>query len=232
VWPDVGVGPDRVTRIQDVAQLFPRWTNKLPLMLAAGLPVGLAAVVAAVTYWFSPWYTDVGYQPEQPVAFSHALHAGEMGMDCRYCHNTVEAAAHAAVPPTATCMNCHAVVQSDSPALHPIRESYADNTAVEWVRVHMLPDYAYFDHSVHVAAGVGCASCHGRIDQMEVVHQSQPLSMGWCMDCHRNPEDALRPRDEVTNMAWDVTTSDYNPHEDPDRTRDVNPPMHCGGCHR
>jgi len=215
-----------------VAQLFPRWTNKLPLMLAAALPLGAAAVIAGVFYWFSPSYTDVGYQPEQPVPFSHKLHAGEMGMDCRYCHNTVEQAAHAAVPPTSTCMNCHAVVQADAPSLHPIRESYEEGTAVEWVRVHMLPDYAYFDHSVHVSAGVGCASCHGRIDQMEVVHQSQPLSMGWCIDCHREPEDNLRPRDEVTNMAWDVTTADYNPHEDPTRNRDVNPPLHCGGCHR
>ena len=212
-----------------MAQIFPRWTNHVPIALAAGAPLGLVAVVFVVWYWFSPKFTDVGYQPEQPVAFSHKLHAGDMGMDCRYCHNTVERASHAAVPPTATCMNCHATVQPDSPRLAPVRESAETGEPVEWVRVHMLPDYAYFDHSVHVAGGVGCVSCHGRIDQMPVVTQREPLSMSWCLDCHRDPAANLRPRSEVTNMAWDEP---YDPQEDPHRTREVNPPLHCGGCHR
>jgi hypothetical protein len=195
-----------------VAQIFPRWTNQIPYAL--------------------PKFTDVGYAPLQPVPFSHQLHAGQLGMDCRYCHNTVEGAAHAAVPPSETCMNCHTTVRPESVALAPIRESVDTGAAVPWVRVHMLPDYAYFDHSVHVAAGVGCASCHGRIDTMEVVQQAQPLSMSWCLDCHRDPAPNLRPRDHVTDMTWDTATADYDPHSDPHRTRDVNPPLHCSGCHR
>ena len=215
-----------------MAQIFPRWTNKVPLAVAAGAPLVLGFVVFAVWYWFSPKFLDVGYMPEQPVPFSHRLHAGELDMDCRYCHNTVEEAAHAAIPPTETCMNCHANVATDSVALRPVRESFATGEPIEWVRVHMLPDYAYFDHSVHVAAGVGCSSCHGRIDQMDIVMQEEPLSMAWCMQCHRNPEPNLRPHDEVFNMEWDTETADYDPYADPERTREVNPPLHCGGCHR
>lgn len=215
-----------------VAQLFPRWTNHLPLAIAAGLPLVGLVLVAAVWYWFSPRFTDVGYEPVQPVPFSHKLHAGDMGMDCRYCHNTVEQAAHAAVPPTATCMNCHTNVGGEVNALETVRAAYETGEPLEWVRVHMLPDYAYFDHSVHVAAGVGCASCHGRIDQMPVVRQQEPLSMGWCLDCHRNPEPNLRPRSEVTNMAYDPAAAGYDPAEDPERSREMVPPQHCGGCHR
>ena len=216
-----------------MAVLFPRWSNYVPLVLAAGAPLVLGTVVFAFSYWGSPEYTDVGYAPEQPVPFSHQLHAGQLGMDCRYCHNTVEGAAHAAVPPAATCMNCHGVIKTDDPHLAPIRESYDADKPVEWVRVHMLPDYAYFDHSVHVAAGVGCESCHGRIDQMEIVAQDQALSMGWCLDCHRNPEPNLRPVDEVTTMGWDA--DDYLASEDeahPINTRGLAPPEHCSGCHR
>jgi hypothetical protein len=190
-------------------------------------------LVAGIWYYFSPKFTDVGYQPEQPVAFSHKLHAGDMGMDCRYCHNTVERAAHAAVPPQQTCMNCHVNVQAESPRLTLVRDTYESGEAIEWVRVHMLPDYSYFNHSVHLSAGVGCASCHGRIDQMEIVYQAQPLSMGWCLDCHRNPDSNLRPLDEVTNMAWSAEdAAGYDPHSDPERSRGINAPQHCSGCHR
>lgn len=202
------------------------------MIIAVGVPVVVTALSLSVWYWFSPKFTDVGYAPEQPVAFSHQLHAGEMGMDCRYCHTTVEVAAHAAVPPTQTCMNCHVAVQPESPALAPVRAAYATGDAIEWVKVHMLPDYAYFNHSVHVAAGVGCVSCHGRIDQMPIVAQQEPLSMGWCLDCHREPDANLRPVEEVTNMAYDVMAAGYNPHTDPSRARDPQPPLHCSGCHR
>lgn len=215
-----------------MAQLFPRWTNHVPIAVALALPAAGIAVVFAIWYWFSPKFTDVGYQPVQPVAFSHQLHAGQMGMDCRYCHNTVERSFHAAVPPTATCMNCHASVVPDSPLVAPVRESASTGEPIEWVRVHMLPDYAYFDHSAHVGAGVGCNDCHGRIDQMPIVRQAQPLSMSWCLDCHRNATENLRPRDQITNMAWDTATAEYDPHSDPTRTRTVDPPQHCGGCHR
>jgi hypothetical protein len=216
----------------DVPQIFPRWTNNIPL--AAGLlaPIIGIGLILSVWYWFSPQYTDVGYRPKQPVPYSHKLHAGDMGIDCRYCHNTVERAAHAAIPPTSTCMNCHKQVKTTSARLELVRESYETGKPVEWVRVHQLPDYAYFNHSAHVAAGVGCASCHGRVDRMVVVEMDQPLSMGWCLDCHRNPEPNLRPLDQVTNMSWDPAKEEYDPKRDPERKRQVNPPQHCSGCHR
>lgn len=218
--------------------IFPRWTNNIPIVAGLLAPLAGAGLIFSVWYWFSPLYTDVGYRPEQPVAYSHKLHAGELGIDCRYCHNTVERAAMAAIPPTATCMNCHQLVKSTLPGapkaarLEKVRESLETGMPIEWVRVHQLPDYAYFDHSPHVAAGVGCARCHGRIDQMVVVEMDQPLSMGWCLDCHRDPRPNLRPLDQVTNMTWDVEAAQYDPDRDPARKRKVNPPTHCSGCHR
>ena len=215
-----------------MAVIFPRWTNLLPVMLAGGALVAAPAAVFGVWYWFSPKFTDVGYQPDQPVPFSHAMHAGNLGMDCRYCHSTVERSAYAAIPPTQTCMNCHQLVKADSPFLEPVRESWKTGRPVQWQRVHILPDYAFFNHSVHVAAGVGCVSCHGRIDQMEKVTQDQPLSMSWCLSCHRNPEPFLRPVAEVTNMEWDAKAAKYLASADPARKRQPQPPEHCSGCHR
>ena len=211
---------------------FPAWTNRLvPLaVLAAGAVATYFGVVAyAATL---PSTLSIGYAPDQPVPFSHKLHAGEMGLDCRYCHNTVERAAHAAIPPTQTCMNCHSQVKKDSPKLSAVRRSWEKDEPIPWVHVHQLPDYAFFDHRPHVAAGVGCASCHGRIDQMTVVQMDQPLSMSWCLDCHRNPSEHLRPLDQVTNMEWDPRVEPYEATEDPERTRQPNPPVHCSGCHR
>ncbi|MCA9705213.1 MAG: cytochrome c3 family protein [Myxococcales bacterium] len=212
--------------------IFPRWTNNIPIAIGLLAPLVGAGLIFAVWYWFSPKYTDVGYRPEQPVPYSHKLHAGDMGIDCRYCHNTVERAAHAAIPPTATCMNCHEQVKTESLRLRKVRESYQTGEPIPWIRVHQLPDYAYFDHSAHVGAGVGCASCHGRVDKMVVVEMRQPLSMGWCLDCHRNPTPNLRPLDQVTNMDWTPEAEAYDPSRDPDRKRQVNPPLHCSGCHR
>jgi len=215
-----------------VSTIFPRWTNHLPTAFAVAVPVLAVAVVASVTYWFSPHFTDVGYQPEQPVAYSHELHAGQLGIDCRYCHNTVEYAGHAAVPPTETCLNCHNYVKTESEALSMVRESGETGESIPWVKIHQLPDYAYFNHSVHVSAGVGRVSCHGRIDQMVEVAMYEPLSMGWCLECHRNPEPHLRPVSEVTNMAYDPVAAGYDPDEDPNRTRELAPPENCSGCHR
>ena len=215
-------------------QIFPRSLNYLPLVAALGLAFGGAGLTFVVWYYFSPKYTDAGYRPHQPVPFSHKLHAGDMGMDCRYCHNTVERAAVAAIPPTQTCMNCHSLVKTDSPRLKLVRDSYETGEPIPWVRVHQAPDFVFFDHRPHLAAGVGCSSCHGRIDQMTIVEMAAPLSMGWCLDCHRDPEPALRPRDQITNMAWDPETDGkaYDAFKDPARKRDVNPPEHCSGCHR
>lgn len=218
-----------------MAVIFPRWTNRLPLLLAGIAPIVLGLVVTGVWYYLSPNFTDVGYRPQQPIAFSHKVHAGELGMDCRYCHNTVERGARAAIPPTATCMNCHAYVKTGSDEIKKIWASAENNTPIEWVRVHLLPDYAYFDHSVHLAAGIGCTSCHGRIDRMDVVQQDQPLSMGWCLNCHRNPSSHLRPRAEVTNMDYDPVAAGYVAGSDEERARrdfKLAPPEHCSGCHR
>jgi hypothetical protein len=215
-----------------VAVIFPRWTNRLPQMVAVAAPLAAGAVVFIVWYWFSPKFTDVGYAPVQPVPYSHKLHAGDLGIDCRYCHNTVESAPHAALPPTATCMNCHKTILPDSPRLELVRHSAETGAPIPWVRVNALPDYVFFDHSVHLAAGVGCVSCHGRVDQMKVVQVAAPLSMSWCLDCHRNPTPALRPRAEVTNLGWDPKVAGYDPKADPDRTRQPDPPTYCSGCHR
>jgi NAD-dependent SIR2 family protein deacetylase len=159
------------------------------------------------------------------VPYSHLLHAGQMGMDCRYCHANIERAAHAMIPPTQTCMNCHSLVRTNSARLEPVRESWASGRAIEWVKVHRLPDHAYFDHSVHLSAGVGCVECHGRVDRMEVVRQSQPLSMSWCLDCHRNPAPHIRPIDQITNMDPSLSGTAQPP-------RALNPPQTCSGCHR
>ena len=163
--------------------------------------------------------------------YSHKLHAGDMGMDCRYCHSTVEKAAFAAVPSTQTCMNCHAKVKTDSLALSKVRESWATGEPIPWIKVHNLPDYVYFDHSAHVAKGVGCVSCHGRVDQMNQIWQASSLQMGWCLDCHRHPEAHVRPRDKVFDLAWQ-----------PDdqaalgarlvREYDVHARTDCTTCHR
>jgi hypothetical protein len=204
--------------------------NLLPLATALGAPTLGGVLVAGVWYYGSPRYTDVGYRPVQPVPYSHALHAGELGLDCRYCHVSVETAAVANLPPTATCMNCHTLIKRDSQSLAPIRASQQNGKPMRWVRVHNVPDYAYFHHAVHVRAGVGCASCHGAIHRMEVVQQVEPLSMGWCLDCHRNPAPHLRPQDQVTNMDWQPS-KELPTHEEM-VARGIAPPVDCSGCHR
>ena len=200
-------------------------------MAVGGPIVGLLAV-SGVWYYGSPKYTDVGYRPEQPVPYSHELHVGELGLDCRYCHVSVEASPVANIPPTKTCMNCHRVVQRDSEKLALIRESDASGKPVRWVRVHNLPDYAFFNHAAHVNAGVGCQSCHGQIDKMEVVMQVEPLSMSWCLDCHRDPAPHLRPRAEVTNMDWFPPKDHAEFAQQAIAERSISPPIDCSGCHR
>lgn len=219
--------------------LFPQWIDRTRRLAGALLVIVPLYVVAVVYYGGSPQTTDVGYRPRQPVPFSHALHAGEMGLDCRYCHNTVERAADAAVPPTATCLNCLSQIALDSPKLVPVRQSYASadpedpaGKPIQWVRVHDLPNFVYFDHSAHVARGVSCVSCHGRVDTMEQIYQAKRLSMGWCLECHRNPEPHLRPQQFITDLDW-------TPDEDPlllgKRLREqnnINPSTDCSTCHR
>lgn len=227
-------------------QIFPKSLNYLPLVAALAVAAGGGVVTFVVVYYFSPSNTQVGYAPVQPVPFSHRLHAGQLGMDCRYCHANVERSHEAMVPPTQTCVGCHAppseanpsgLVRGTSARLEPVRESWRTGRPVEWVRVHNLPDHTYFDHSVHLAAGVGCVSCHGRIDRMEVVTQAEPLSMGWCLDCHRAPDEHLRPLDRITDMDWSLETVPPEERAEVDqvlaglRARAV-PPENCSGCHR
>ncbi len=215
-----------------MAQIFPRWTNKLPPLMALGAVLLLAAGTGFFWYYGSPKYTDVGYQPVQPIPYSHKLHAGDLGLDCRYCHNYVETSAYAGVPPTSTCMNCHQLVLPTSEKLEPLRESWRTGKPLAWVKVHKLPDYTYFDHSIHLNAGVGCATCHGNVAEMDVVRQVQPLSMGWCLDCHRNPNQYLRPKSEITNMTW-VPGPNQEEFAAAFRAENhIQPSDDCSLCHR
>jgi hypothetical protein len=215
-----------------MAQIFPAWTNKIPTLAAIATVFLGTSVIGAFWYYGSPEYSDVGYRPVQPVPYSHKLHAGDLGMDCRYCHTAVEHSAKANVPPTQTCMNCHKLVLPDSPKLLPVRESYATKVPIEWNKVHKLPDFVYFNHSIHLNAGVGCASCHGNVAEMDVVQQSKPLSMGWCLDCHRNPDQALRPSSEITNMKWTPPEDQAAFAARVKAEKHLNPPVDCSGCHR
>jgi hypothetical protein len=152
-------------------------------------------------YW-SPYTTYVNVPFDQPVPFSHKHHVGDDGIDCRYCHTTVETSAFAGLPSTETCMTCHSQLWKDAPTLAPVRASLATHKPLQWNRVHDLPDYVYFNHSIHVAKGIGCSSCHGRLDRMPLTQKTETLYMRWCLDCHRNPQDHVRPRDQIYNLAW------------------------------
>ena len=218
---------------------FPRWANYLfPTLLLVA--IGIFTYIPLLgTLAISPDTRAVGYQPEQPVPFSHALHAGKLQLDCRYCHSTVESAAFAAVPPTQTCLNCHAAIKSDSPKLAMVKKSFETGDPIRWIKVHDVPDFVYFNHSAHVNKGVACESCHGRIDQMEEVSQAKSLSMAWCLECHRAPEQNLRPREFVTAMGWDAKTATGKSQTDlgAELAQDYHvQPLHfmtsCSTCHR
>ncbi|RAP33918.1 cytochrome C [Candidatus Marinamargulisbacteria bacterium SCGC AG-439-L15] len=211
--------------------IFPKWANKLPLLILGILGGALVTTVFIIWYWFSPKHLNIGYQPDQPIPYSHKLHAGELGIDCRYCHNFVEDGSHANIPSTETCMNCHTQIKTDSPHIKKLKESYDSNTPIKWVKVHMLPDYAYFNHSRHVNSGIGCVSCHGRVDQMEIVHQTQSLSMEWCLDCHRAPEKHLRPKNKITQMDWKAKNQ-LALGKKLKKLYHVNPKEDCSTCHR
>ena len=215
-----------------MAQIFSKTANKAPLItLAAVLLAGVFGIFL-LYYLGSPRNTDVGYRPDQPVAYSHKLHAGDLAIDCRYCHWAVDRAAHANVPSTKTCMNCHEIIGTENDKLLPVRESWAMQIPIEWVRVHKTPDYAYFDHAAHVTRGVGCNSCHGNVANMIKVMQVEPHSMKWCLECHRNPDPHLRPVSQVTNMNW-VRPSDHAEFVAKwKQEKQIQPPVDCSGCHR
>jgi Cytochrome c7 and related cytochrome c len=185
-----------------MSAIFPKWTNRLPVIMITGIFLVGTAVTSGVWYYFTPKYTRVGYQPIQPVPFSHAIHAGQLGVDCRYCHTGVEKSWFSNIPAASTCMNCHNQVLKDDPRLALVRDSAQSGRPIPWVQIHKLPDFAYFNHSVHVNRGVSCVECHGRIDQMDEVYHAKPFSMSFCLECHRHPELKLRPPDKITDLAW------------------------------
>jgi hypothetical protein len=219
-----------------MAQIFHRSANTisqvslLSVLFLGGLVLTLTVAIAR-----TPYATGENVIHEQPVQFSHKHHVGDDGIDCRYCHTSVEASAVAGIPPTKTCMNCHSLLFADSPYLEPVRESYRTGKSIEWVKVHRLPDYVYFNHSIHVNKGVGCATCHGQVNQMPLVWQASPLLMEWCLNCHRNPEQYLRPQDQVFNMDWRAPANQLELGRRLSREyriRSVSELTSCSTCHR
>jgi hypothetical protein len=203
--------------------VFPKWSNYLREASAVIAVGGLVYATVLITAVFSPEMSAIGYAPEQPVAYSHAVHAGDLGIDCRYCHTSVE---------TATCMNCHSTIKTESEKLAVVRKSAETGEPIKWVRVHDLPDYAYFNHAGHIQSGVGCVSCHGRVDRMEVITQVKPLTMGWCLECHRNPDANLRPKEFVTDMEWVAEGDPAVLGAELRQKHDISPSTNCTTCHR
>lgn len=240
--------------------IFPKGIDNLKPVIAVTSLVTVVGIALIFNFFFTDAHLSVGYKPDQPIGFSHRLHAGEMKLDCRYCHSNVEKSPHATVPPSQVCMNCHSQVKKNSPKLEELHKRYQEmvtkdlsgikikvknpefKSPIPWIRIHNIPDYAYFDHSVHINANVGCVSCHDRIDQMPVVKQAEPLTMFWCLDCHRNYEDFVRPADvSVTDMAWKWTDKAAEKAFKEDiradkkkaaKDRKLNPPEECSACHR
>jgi hypothetical protein len=219
-----------------MAQLFHRGANNV-----AKASLVVAVVLAGVAFYAytqiarSSYLTNQGLERMQPVQFSHKHHVGDDGIDCRYCHTSVETAASAGIPPTQTCMNCHNQLYSDQDYLEPIRASYRENKPIEWQRVHDLPGYAYFNHSIHVAKGVGCSTCHGEIDNMPSVYQKNTLQMEWCLSCHRQPENFIRPKSEIYNMKWkdsNLTAEERTKLKTDYKIRSKQLLTSCSTCHR
>ena len=219
-----------------MAQLFHRSTNFISrVSLFGAILIAGLGLVAILGFARSPYLTNQRVVRSQPIQFSHKHHVGDDGIDCRYCHTGVETSAYAGIPPTKTCMNCHSVLFNNAGYLEPIRQSYRSDESIQWVKVHRLADYVYFNHSIHVNKGVGCSSCHGQINQMPLVFQASPLNMEWCLDCHRNKEMNLRPRTEIFNMDWKAPANqaavgkklaaDYN-------LRSTYELTNCSTCHR
>ena len=216
-----------------MSQIFHHSTNTLSKLSIFG-----ALFLAAGTLWLvleinrSPYVTQAGVAREQPVPFSHAHHVAGIGIDCRYCHTSVESSATAGIPPTKTCMNCHSQIWSNSPTLEPVRESFRSERSIEWVKVNDLPDFVYFNHSAHVNQGVGCTTCHGRVDRMPLMWQEASLTMEWCLDCHRQPERYLRPRDQVFNASYEPPADQLALGHALAQEYGIHTRTSCSTCHR
>jgi len=219
-----------------MAQIFHRSTNTISrVSLFSALFLAALALIVAAAVARSPYMTNENIAREQPVQFSHKHHVADDGIDCRYCHTSVETSAVAGIPPTKTCMNCHSLLFADSPYLEPVRESFRSDKSIEWVKVHRLADFVYFNHSIHVNKGIGCSTCHGQVNQMPLVWQASSLQMEWCLGCHRQPEQFLRPRTEVFNMDWQVPANQLELGKKLARDykiRSVELLTSCSTCHR
>jgi hypothetical protein len=216
-----------------MSQIFHPATNvfsKVSILGAAGI-LALAGALLNTMYR-SSWSTQVDVVRQQPVQFSHEHHVRGLGIDCRYCHTAVEESSFAGVPPTETCMNCHAQIWNDSPKLEPVRASFRTGKPLEWTRVHDVPDFVYFNHSIHVNKGVGCETCHGRVDKMPLTWRVQTLHMEWCLDCHRHPEKNVRPRDKVFQMGWNAGVGQASLGEKLVDEYQIKKLTNCTTCHR
>ena len=219
-----------------MAQIFNRGANNVAkISIVVAILLGGVAFFVYTQIARSSYLTGIYLEKQQPVQFSHKHHVGDDGIDCRYCHTSVETSYSAGIPPTQTCMNCHSQLWSDAPYLEPIRESYRTGKPMEWERVHDLPEFAYFNHSIHVAKGVGCSTCHGQIDNMPAVFQQNTLQMEWCLSCHREPEKYIRPKSEIYNMQWDgndLSTEERNQLKVDYKIRSKEMLTSCSTCHR
>ena len=212
--------------------LFPKWSDTALRIGGAALACGvLGLAVGPMIYMRTPYVTGQYFAADQPVQFDHRHHVQDDGIDCRYCHDTVEKGPLAGVPSTELCMGCHSQVWNDSPMLEPLRRSYYSGRPIPWNRVHQLPDFVYFNHSIHLSKGVGCVSCHGRVDRMALAFQEAPLTMGWCLGCHRHPEGQLRPRAALTDMEWRTDDADALGARLAAEYQ-VRRLTHCTACHR
>ncbi len=240
-----------------MSQVFPKWLNLVPKVVAPMVLGGVVLVGAGYEYYIDNLFWMKGYEPDQPVDYSHQIHVGKLGMDCRYCHSHVEESYHSNVPATATCMNCHTADDATDQAflnaelwkkhktnenLVTLRSAFASTEPVQWRRVHKIPDYAHFPHAAHVNAGISCYSCHGRVDQLEVVRQNHSLAMGWCLECHRAPEKhlvdnkgALGPAQAVTDLRLvaEQLASEGQAARGAElaKMKQLQPPQHCAACH-
>ncbi len=216
-----------------MAQIFHRSTNTFAKVSIFG-----AVFIIAAIGWLifelerSSYFTEVGVAREQPVPFSHKHHVAGLGLDCRYCHTSVEDSSFAGIPPTKTCMNCHSQIWSDSPTLEPVRASFRNDQSIEWVRVNDLADFVYFNHSIHVAKGVGCQTCHGQVDQMPLTWREKTLHMEWCLDCHRQPEQYVRPKSEVFNMNYKAPANQLELGKSLVEKYKIRKLESCSTCHR
>jgi hypothetical protein len=216
-----------------MAQLFHPSTNtlaKVSLLGALVIAGGLGAAITEISS--SPYVTRAQDARDQPVPFSHKHHVSGLGLDCRYCHTSVETSAFAGIPPTKTCMTCHSQIWADSPMLGPVRESYRTDTSLEWTRVHDLADFAYFNHSIHVKKGVGCDTCHGPVDQMPLTWKEETLQMEWCLECHRAPEEFVRPREDVFNYEYVPPVDQLTLGRELVEKYDIQKLDNCSVCHR